>query len=355
MLLLSILVSLAVIIVLVAILLWFNADHPKDGSNIQVHCKPDAPRLQHGQKIKVVTYNIQFLAGKNYVFFYDTPDYSGPDGRVDMKDIISTADGVSRVIIDEAPDIIFFQELDEGSRRTNYQDQLALLLSKLPEDYCCYVSAFYWKIRFIPHPKLFGSLGMKTAIISKYEITKAESYNLPVLPVGFFLQQFSGQKLILQAILPVEDSSPIAVMSTHLDPFTVGSDIMTKQLDRLRAQINNLYLQDIPWILGGDFNLLPPGQYEQLITSHQSYYNANTEIQSFYEEFNVIPSLEQVGSADAKKWFTYFGNDPRLDGPDRTLDYLVYSNHFRLVDSYVRQADTQELSDHLPVFAVFEL
>src|SRR5688572_1312746 len=136
MLLLSILVSLAVIIVLVAILLWFNADHPKDGSNIQVHCKPDAPRLQHGQKIKVVTYNIQFLAGKNYVFFYDTPDYSGPDGRVDMKDIISTADGVSRVIIDEAPDIIFFQELDDGSRRTNYQDQLALLLSKLPEDYC---------------------------------------------------------------------------------------------------------------------------------------------------------------------------------------------------------------------------
>jgi endonuclease/exonuclease/phosphatase family metal-dependent hydrolase len=352
---LSILAAIVLVVVLLGFLLWWNADHPKDGSKVPVFCKPEAPQLRPGQKLKVMTYNIQFLAGKNYVFFFDTPDYSGPDGRVEMKDIISTADGISRVIIDEAPDIIFLQEVDDGSRRTNYQDQLALLLSKLPEEYGCYTSAFYWKLKLVPHPKLFGSLGMKTAIISKYKITEAERYNLPVLPVGFVLQQVSGQKLILQALLPVEDGSQIAVMSTHLDAFTIGSDIMTKQLNRLRAQIKNLDLQNIPWILGGDFNLLPPGQYEQLIKSHQSYYNANTEIENFYEEANLIPSLKDVSGADAKRWFTFFGNDPRLDGPDRTLDYLVYSEQLRLVESYVRQTDTQKLSDHLPVFAVFEI
>jgi hypothetical protein len=33
----------------------------------------------------------------------------------------------------------------------------------------------------------------------------------------------------------------------------------------------------------------------------------------------------------------------------------VYSEQLRLVESYVRQTDTQKLSDHLPVFAVFEI
>lgn len=355
MILLYILLAIILIIALVAALLWLNADHPKDGSGVGVFCKSDAPQLRPGQKIKVMTYNIQFLAGKNYVFFFDRPDYSGPDGHVKGKDILSTAEGIARVIIDEDPDVILLQEVDDGSRRTGYTDQLSLLLSKLPKEYGCYTSAFYWKLRVAPHPKMFGPMGMKTAIISKYKIAAAARYNLPVLPVGFFLQQVSGQKLILQALLPVEDGSQIAVMSTHLDAFTIGSDIMTKQLNRLRAQIRNLDRQNIPWILGGDFNLLPPGQYEQLIPSHQSYYNAQTELARFYGEANLIPSLKDVTGADAEKWFTFFGNDPDLGGPDRTLDYLVYSNQLKLQESHVRQADTQKLSDHLPVFAEFEI
>lgn len=352
---LSLLATLVVIFIFVTILVWFNADHPKDGAEVKVYFRSDAPILQRRQKLKVMTYNVQFLAGKSYVFFFDAPDYSGPDGYVDMKDILATADGLSKMIVDEAPDIILFQELDDGSRRTNYQDQLALLLERLPDEYCCYASAFYWKLKFAPHPKLLGPMGMKTAILSKYKITKAERHNLPVLPINFFLRQFSGQKLILQTLLPVDDGSQVAVMSVHLDAFTVGSDVMTRQLGKLREHITRLEGQNIPWVLGGDFNLLPPGQYEQLIESHRTYYNPDNELASFYQDYKIVPSLANVSGTDAAKWYTFSGNDPALSGLDRTLDYIVYSDKLNLLESRVRQSDTQKLSDHLPVIAIFEV
>ena len=40
-----------------------------------------APTLLPGQRIKVVTFNVQFLAGTGYHFFYD----GGPDTLVDPK------------------------------------------------------------------------------------------------------------------------------------------------------------------------------------------------------------------------------------------------------------------------------
>jgi endonuclease/exonuclease/phosphatase family metal-dependent hydrolase len=352
---LTILLIIIALFLLVVLLSWANADHPKDNAEIPVFCKSDSPLLARGQNLKVMTYNVQYLAGKNYVFFHDTPDLSGKATRVDRRDILSTADGIAQMIANESPDIICFQELDDGSRRTGYMDQLSLLLERLPSDYCCHTSAFYWKIRFIPHPKLFGSLGMKTAIVSKYKISKSARRNLPGLPVNFFLKQFSGKKLILQAFLPVSDGSQISVMSTHLDAFTVGSDIMTLQLNSLRSQKNELDTKHIPWILAGDFNLLPPGQFDKLTESHRSYYNPNTEIKSFYEEFRIVPALENTTGEQPEPWFTYFGNDPRLTDPDRTLDYIVYSDHLQLEESHVRQIDTKRLSDHFPVVATFEL
>lgn len=350
---LAVVISLFVLVVLLA---WANADHPKDNSDVRVLSKASAPLLRPGQKLKIMTYNIQFLAGKNYIFFHDIPDFTGGvDTRVDQKDIISSADGIARMIADESPDIICLQEVDDGSRRTNYKDQLSILLDRLPSEYSYYVSAFYWKLKILPHPKMFGPIGMKTAIISKYKIDKAVRRNLPNLPVNFFLKQFYGNKLVLQAFLPVEDGSQISVMSTHLDAFTIGTDIMTAQLNSLRAHIYDLDAQHIPWMLAGDFNLLPPGQYKKLIDSHRFYYNPDTEIKSFYEEFKIIPALEDATGEHADKWFTYFGNDSRLTEPDRTLDYIVYSGNINLAESHVRLSDTKQLSDHYPVVATFEL
>src|SRR5690606_24228277 len=42
--------------------------HPADRETAPVACSAPAPALQPGQALKVMTWNIQYLAGKRYVF-----------------------------------------------------------------------------------------------------------------------------------------------------------------------------------------------------------------------------------------------------------------------------------------------
>ena len=44
-----------------------------------------------------------------------------------------------------------------------------------------------------------------------------------------------------------------------------------------------------------------------------------------------------------------------VDGPDRTIDFLFHGPTLTLGDHLVRQDDTLEISDHLPVVATYEL
>ena len=140
-----ILILLVLLLMGFSSLVWFATYHPLPLEPVPVYSRGPAPVLQSGQTVKVMTWNIQYLAGKNYVFYYDLLDGSGPDERPSAKDIAVTLDEAVEVIRDEDPDILLLQEVDCGARRTDYRDQLADLLAKLPEEYCSYASAWYWK------------------------------------------------------------------------------------------------------------------------------------------------------------------------------------------------------------------
>ena len=73
---------IAVIVILIlalAALVWSITFHPKDLQNEAVHNHPDAPMLQRGQSIKVLSWNLQYMASKNYEFWYDRIEGDGPD------------------------------------------------------------------------------------------------------------------------------------------------------------------------------------------------------------------------------------------------------------------------------------
>ena len=74
-----------------------------------------------------------------------------------------------------------------------------------------------------------------------------------------------------------------------------------------------------------------------------------------FERYNVIPGLDEINGDDASQWLTMFVNDPSTTEPDRTLDYIFFSDKLALVNGYVRQHDTLSISDHLPVIAEFTL
>ncbi|WP_299465420.1 endonuclease/exonuclease/phosphatase family protein [uncultured Microscilla sp.] len=330
--------------------------HPKAIQKEQVTCGKDAPTLKAGQSLKVLSWNVQYMAGKGYVFFYDLLDNSGPDTRPSKDSISLTIKEVARIITQEDPDIILLQEIDEGAARTDKEDQLKRLLGLINKAYQCHCSAFYWKASFVPDPHVMGSVGMKLSTISKYKISEGVRHQLPLIPQNFLVQQFYLKRAVLETKMPVEGNKDLLVLNTHLSAFAQGTKTMEQQVAHVNKMLKKRTKQGHPWLLGGDFNLLPVGNaYRKLPEYQKKYYKPKTEIASFFNDYQAVPNIEQTRGENRAEWFTHFPNDPRVKQPDRTIDYIFFSKNIDLRKTGIGQKDTWSISDHLPLMAEFSL
>ena len=352
------LLYVAIFVGLSGILLYDLTWHPARRENVAVSCNAmDAkpPVLAAGQTLKVMTWNIQHLAGKRYVFWYDLPDGSGPDERPTPEDLAYNLDEVARVIRDEQPDVVLLQEVDDGAKNTDYGNQLALLQARVADLYPCSTEAFYWKSDFVPDRHIFGSVGRKLATLSRYQLDSAERLHLPSSSGNFISRLFQPQPALLVSYLPLSDGRRLAVTNTHLSGVASGGDVQQRQVATVRQLQQSFEQNGTLWITGGDFNLLPLGQYQRLAVEQRAPYSAVSELQGLWESSPMIPSNDDVNGEDRRKWYTRFPNDPRISGPDRTQDFVFYSPELKKIEARVRQADTLLISDHMPVIARFRV
>lgn len=351
-------IFLALLAALMAGLIYEVTWHPPRHERMPVSCNAkDAapPTLVPGQALKVMTWNIQYLAGKRYVFWYDMADGSGPDDRPTPEDIAYNLDEVARVLRDEQPDIVLLQEVDDGAKNTDYVNQLALLQERVTDLYPCSTEAFYWKSDFVPDRHIYGSVGTKLATLSRYGMDKAERLQLPSPNGNVIGRQFEAKRALLVSYLPLGNGKHLAVVNTHLGDSSPGDDTVQRQVAAKTQLLNAFEQAGTPWISGGDFNLLPQGQYQRLPAAQRERYAPDSELRALWDKYPMIPSNEDVNGDEPRKWYTRFPNDPRVSGPDRTQDFLFYSPTLKRVDARVRQADTLLISDHLPVIARFLL
>ncbi len=314
-----------------------------------------APRLKSGQEVKVLSWNVQYMGSKNYVFWYDMPESDGPDLRATPEDITATFESVVEVIKRENPDVILIQEIDDNAKRTDYENQLERLMAMLPDEYRYYSEAWYWKARYIPIKEIQGRVGMKLMTISKYEINQSTRHQLALREVSALRQMFDLKRALLETRLPVEGGEDFIVMNTHLSAFAQGEDTMQRQVDQLKRLMDVYTETNHPWIIGGDFNLLPPGKAYSLLPDHQQYYyQEDTELKRLMDAYPSVPSLENVNGDELEQWFTHYPNDPRVAGPDRTIDYIFYSRDMQVKAARVMQEEPI-VSDHLPVITTFVL
>lgn len=347
--------GILILLVLMVVLVWAITFHPRDSQEMAVSCESGAPTLNQGQEIKMLTYNVQYMAGKNYVFFYDLPHDAGPDERPSVEDITVTLAEVARIIKSEDPDFILLQEVDDGSDRTDNEDQLARLMELLPDDFKCHTSAFYWKAGFVPHPRIMGAIGHKMSIISKYQINEVTRYQLPIHQTDLVTQQFSPKRAILEARLPVDGGADFILLNTHLEVANRGPEVKQQEIARLEEVLSGIAASGNAWLLGGDFNLLPPGGYDLLWKGQEEFFREVSEIEPLFDSYNVFPGLAEVTGPNPENYFTMFINDPAVPELDRTVDFIFYSDLLSLSDAHVRSADTLAVSDHLPVIAEFTL
>jgi endonuclease/exonuclease/phosphatase family metal-dependent hydrolase len=338
-----------VVLVSAALTLAFRLStfHPKAVQSERVFSRGDAPTLQSGQRLKLLNWNLQYMAGKNYVFFYDEWDGSGKDDRPSRQDIEATYAEVVRILRDEDPDVLILQELHDGSSSTDGENQLERLLSYLPTGYAYYASAFYWKAAFVPHPRIMGSAGMKLAIISKYRVDEAYRYQLPLMPADPVTRHLNFKRAVLELRLPVQGGSPLSLMSIHMDAFAQGSDTMQRQVDYVIGLLGRTAAEGRSFVIGGDFNLVPPGlSYSRLPDDEKPMFQTDTELAKLYALYKGYPRIEDVDGPDGERFLTHFPNI--RDKPDRVLDYFFVSDDIEAQAFAVRQHDTLRISDHLP-------
>ncbi len=341
------------IVCLMGVLIYSLTWRPEAREALPVSCSAQAPTLVPGQALKVMTWNVQFLAGKRYVFWNDLA--AGDDESPTAEDMAFSLDEVARVIRDEQPDIVLLQELDDGAKATEYQNQLKLLQERLTDLYPCSTHAFDWKADFVPEPHIFGSVGRQLATLSRYRIGHAERLQLPVVPANLVSRQFKPKNALLAAYLPLSDGVQVAVLNTHLDRVLPPDETLQAQVGAVAKVLDKLESRGTPWLIGGDFDLLPLGQYRRLPDAQRTAYSADSALHVLWDKYPMIPTNNEASGADRARWLTHYPNDPGLNGPDRTVDYLFYSPRLKRVEATVRQDDTLRISDHLPVIARFLL
>lgn len=342
---------------LLLLLVYFSTFHPNDLETEEVKCEGNAPTLEPSQSIKVLSWNIQYFAGKDRVFWYDVPDDSGPDTAPSKEEIESTLKKVANLILERDPDLVLFQEVDDGAKKTYGENQSERILPLLSDLYPCRTEAFYWKAGFVPHPKIMGSVGMKLTIFSKYKILSASRHQLPVPPADPLTRQLSLKRALLEAQLEVKGQEPITILNTHLDAFSMGTDTMHRQVHYIEGVLEQLDLKKSEWILAGDFNLLPPGfARSQLHPNGAYYYSDEEEISPLFKKWNSTATKEELNGPDKEKFYTHYPNDPEIAKPDRTIDYIFYSKGISKKEySVLRAKEASESSDHLPLEAVFTI
>lgn len=349
-------ISLLTLFLLFTAWAYLSTMQPAKQAKMPISQSAEMPTLEAGQSLKILSWNVQYMAGKNYVFFYDKLDGSGPDERPSSGDIKQTLQEVARVIIEQDPDIVLLQEVDENAKRTDYQDQLEALLLLLPEHYRAHTSAWYWQAAFVPHPRIMGRVGMKLSVISKYKMRQAWRYQLALIPQNWYMQQFNIKRALQEVRFPVRGGQDISIFNTHLSAFSQNTNTLERQVEQVYQQLKASENKGRNFIIGGDFNLLPnDAAYKRLGKVEQAYYNPETELKKLLRAYPSVPSQATMQSQDYAKHYTMFPNGSSGKSPDRTIDYLFYSPRLELGTHEVLQENTLHISDHLPIVAEFRL
>jgi endonuclease/exonuclease/phosphatase family metal-dependent hydrolase len=323
---------------------------------VRIECSQDTPNIPEQKPLSVMSYNVQFMAGRNYVFYYDLPNMSGPDAKPSREDVNLTLSRIAQLIKQASPDVLLLQEMHQGHVATEGRDQVAELQKALGGLYPCLARADYWRAGFIPHPKIMGPVGLELVTLSKYKIQDGSRYQLPQTPRSWLKGPFHLQRAILEVDLTTDLNRPIKVLNTHFEAFPNGSDVSAKQVEYSLKLLKGYSAAGIPWFFGGDLNLLPYQQYENVPKDEQPLYNPASEIHPLMATYSSVPSQQALSSNTAEQWFTYSPNRFESLAPDRTLDYVFYSNDWRLLDAKVQTDQAaQQASDHMPVSAVFQL
>ena len=325
-------------------------------------------------RLKVMAWNVKFAAARIDFWF----DLWGDRVQMTRQEVEANLDGIYGLLEEVQPDVLLVEEIEVNSRRSAYVDMVAGILAHTRLAWAAYVPT--WQSRYVPAEGL-GRVDMGNAIFSAYPIVAAERIALSdrtdqdSLHDLYYLHRAVGR-----AVLDVGGGRQVAVLVVHTEAYDTDG---TKSRQLVEIQ-DLLHQETLPFLVGGDFNAIPPGSVKVSDFNDEHPDAIGTEFEQppyrledlvpFYEEDVPAIPLERYGTTEAeqRRYYSHSVIGPDTIGANgepgfwtRTLDYLflgpggVWEAGSTDVlqqpgDSGIR-ANPLELSDHAPVVGTWTL
>ena len=193
-----------------------------------------------------------------------------------------------------------------------------------------------------PSALMEESLARIAAINPKINAIVALRDEAALMDEARVVQALNLKRALLTAEVPVAGlDQPLAVAVTHLSAFSFGDGTLEAQVAALADWMESRPPGQ-PWVLAGDFNLLPPGDNrDRLAVERDLYADETNPIESLIPRFTTaFPDPLDP----AARTYLPFG----ADSPDRKIDYVFVGGPVRVqsAEVLVRHSD---ISDHLPI------
>lgn len=343
--------------------------------------------IENPTQLKVMAWNVKYGACRVDFWF----DFWGDRVQLSTAEVNDCLTKIAALIKEYDPDILLTEEIEVGSKRSAYVDMVQFLLENTNLRYAAYDET--WDARYVPSEGV-GRIQLGNAIFSRYPIVKAERIrqedrtDQDVLTATFYIKRAIGR-----AEIDVGNDRRVAAMVVHTEAYDFDG---TKQ-KQIKQIFDVLKAEQLPWVIGGDWNELPPvcdekaeptsaegcegklrlsGFLDERASSKGTEYEqppyTPSVMKPYYDDFEPSLPLARYGVGDAaqRPFFTH-----TVLGPDgvndegtpgwwnRTLDYLfvrkgeVWSNTDVLQEPgrLGITGDPSRLSDHAPVVGTWSL
>lgn len=307
-------------------------------------------------RLRVMNYNVKFGGGRVDFFF----DCHGDRVLMKKSEVVKNLEGIAGKINQVDPDVLIVQEIDVGSKRAAYVDQVKWLLDHTNLNYAVYASQ--WKADYVPSDGI-GAVDSGNAILSKFPLKNGTRIALSLRSDQSGIERyFYLKRNVLSTDLDVEPS--VRLVAVHAEAYSKDGT-KREHIERFKAE-----LDAAPGLVigAGDLNTLPPGSekvsgFPDSVCEDEDFiaddYSAESDwLAPLYDAYTPAISLEDY-RADNARYFTHTTDSEGFW--NRTLDY-VFTNASVVPGSGMVHQDTAHggmetmpLSDHAPVTVEIEL
>ncbi|MCA9562952.1 MAG: endonuclease/exonuclease/phosphatase family protein [Myxococcales bacterium] len=292
-----------------------------------------APRaVGPGSGFRLISWNIAYGRGPE-------DDVGKPRKEHEIRGYL---DKIAKHLREVDADVVAFQEIDFGSRRSFFIDQFDYFRAELGYRYAARITT--WKKNYVPYPGLnprrhIGRVHNGQAVLSRFPIRSNERLVLPQ-PTNFpwWYNAFYLNRSL--QFVTIDLGVDLTLVNTHLEAF--DTENRAHQSGLLVSALTSRPAAE--WIVVGDMNALPPEATKKDAFEDEPGWDGSND--PTIEVLRVGLDVQETpgGSPDdGDLHFTF-----PATAPSRRLDYGFVSNSFDIVSARVDRS-AGAVSDHLPI------